>query len=86
MGNEFAPLSSGDTTRNSNVHVTVSAPERCSTFFRDLNHFTGENFLWEVDRSWDGFKWLDPDDRENSVFSTLESMLMEARSSSLFSI
>ncbi len=39
-------------------------------FVRDLNHFYSSHpQLWENDQDWDGFAWIDPDDRDNSVLS-----------------
>lgn len=39
-------------------------------FVRDLNHFyLSHPQLWENDRNWDGFQWIDPDDKDRSIFS-----------------
>ncbi len=39
-------------------------------FVSDLNHFYLEhNELWEVDTSWDGFTWVDCENRDQSVIS-----------------
>lgn len=39
-------------------------------YVRDLNHLYLQNScLWENDYSWDGFRWLNPDDKENNVLS-----------------
>ena len=39
-------------------------------FVRKLNHFYRENTpLWQNDRDWDGFRWIQADDRDNSVIS-----------------
>ena len=39
-------------------------------YFADLNHFYLENpELWEEDDSWEGFQWIDADNRDLSVIS-----------------
>ena len=39
-------------------------------FVAELNHFyLSEPALWQIDDSWDGFRWIEPDDREQSVIS-----------------
>jgi 1,4-alpha-glucan branching enzyme len=39
-------------------------------YIRDLNHFYIENkALWELEMSWDGFRWINEADNENSVLS-----------------
>lgn len=40
------------------------------TYTKELNHFYLDNpCLWEIDYSWDGFKWIDPNDNNSSVLS-----------------
>ena len=39
-------------------------------FFADINHLYLQNPpLYEIDGWWDGFKWINPDDRERSIIS-----------------
>ena len=39
-------------------------------YVSELNHLYLKNpTMWEVDGSWDGFKWIDADNREQSIFS-----------------
>ena len=39
-------------------------------YFADINHFYLENReLWEEDASWEGFQWIDADNRDESVIS-----------------
>ncbi len=71
MGNEFAPFIEWRYYEELEWFMLQYPRHReMQDFCRDLNHFYKERTsFWEVDRSWDGFTWLDPDDRENSVFS-----------------
>ena len=44
--------------------------ERFQVFIKDLNHiYTEHPALWSVDNSWDGFTWIDPDNRQQSVLT-----------------
>jgi 1,4-alpha-glucan branching enzyme len=39
-------------------------------YVAELNHFyLSQRALWEVDNSWDGFRWIEPDDSAQSVIS-----------------
>ena len=39
-------------------------------FFADMNHiYISRPELYEIDGSWDGFKWINPDDRDRSILS-----------------
>ena len=39
-------------------------------FIKDINKFYKENkSFWELEQSWEGFKWINPNDNENSVVS-----------------
>ena len=39
-------------------------------FVRDLNHiYVEQPALWSLERSWDGFKWLMADDRDNNIIA-----------------
>lgn len=42
------------------------------TYVRDLNHlYRREPSLWEIDRDWRGFAWIDPHDHTQSVITFL---------------
>ena len=46
--------------------------EKFQKFIKDLNHiYTEHPALWSVDNSWDGFTWIDPDDRQQNVLTYL---------------
>ena len=46
--------------------------EKFQIFIRDLNHiYTEHPALWSIDNSWDGFTWIDPDDRQQNVLTYL---------------
>ena len=41
-------------------------------FIKDLNHVYKEHpALWSVDNSWEGFNWIDPDNRQQNILSFL---------------
>ena len=51
--------------------IHISGMQR---FVKDLNHVYTENpALYEVDDSWDGFKWLNVEDRAQSVFAFIRT-------------
>ncbi|MCC8168838.1 MAG: 1,4-alpha-glucan branching protein GlgB, partial [Oscillospiraceae bacterium] len=44
--------------------------KKLKNFIKDLNHFYIENkSFWEIEQSWDGFRWINDCDQENSVIS-----------------
>ena len=44
--------------------------EKYQRFIKDLNHiYTDHPALWSDDNSWEGFKWIDPDDRRQKVLT-----------------
>lgn len=44
--------------------------KKLNRFAKELNHFYIDNAaLWEYEDSWDGFKWINDSDNENSVFT-----------------
>ncbi|SHJ92430.1 1,4-alpha-glucan branching enzyme [Anaerobranca californiensis DSM 14826] len=43
--------------------------KKLQSFVKDLNHFyQRETTLWELDYGWNGFQWLEADDKENSIY------------------
>lgn len=48
--------------------------EALRQYSRALNHlYTAEDALWRCDNSWDGFKWLNVNDRDRSTIAFLRS-------------
>ena len=46
--------------------------ERFQAYIKDLNHIYAKHpALWSIDNSWDGFTWIDPDNRQQNVLTYL---------------
>lgn len=71
MGNEIAQFKEWD--HNSSVEwflLDFEMHAKFQLFCAKLNHFyLSRTELWENDDSWDGFEWIDADNKEQSVFS-----------------
>ena len=71
MGGEFGQMLEWryDDQLEWNV-LEIDKHKRLHQYVKDLNHFYMENkALWELDTSWDGFRWVNEADSENSVLS-----------------
>lgn len=71
MGGEFGQMLEWryDDQLEWNV-LEIDKHKRLHHYVKDLNHFYMENkALWELDTSWDGFRWVNEADSENSVLS-----------------
>lgn len=71
MGGEFGQMLEWryDDQLEWNV-LEIDKHKRLHQYVKDLNHFYIENkALWELDTSWDGFRWVNEADSENSVLS-----------------
>lgn len=71
MGGEFGQMLEWryDDQLEWNV-LEIDKHKRLHQYVKDLNHFYMENkALWELDTSWDGFRWVNEADNENSVIS-----------------
>lgn len=71
MGGEFGQMLEWryDDQLEWNV-LEIDKHKRLNQYVKDLNHFYMENkALWELDTSWDGFRWVNEADSENSVLS-----------------
>ena len=71
MGGEFGQMLEWryDDQHEWNV-LEIDKHKRLHQYVKDLNHFYMENkALWELDTSWDGFRWVNEADSENSVLS-----------------
>ncbi len=73
MGNEFAPFLEWRFYEELEwFMLNYPAHGQMRDFVKELNHLYVEtNALWENDENWDGFRWIQVDDRENSVFAFL---------------
>lgn len=73
MGNEFAPYTEWRFYEELEwFMLKYPSHHAMQNFCRELNHFYLDNpALWEDDRSWSGFQWIQVDDEYNSVFACL---------------
>ena len=52
----------------------IDAHKKLNDYVKEINHFYLENKpFWEIDQSWDGFSWINPEDRDNSVLSYIRT-------------
>ena len=50
--------------------LDLDAHKKLHEYIKTLNHFYIDNkALWELEQSWDGFRWINEADNENSVVS-----------------
>ena len=70
MGNEFAPYLEWRYYEELEWFMLRYPRHReMKDFVRDLNHvYLSHPAFWETDGSWDGFEWLQADDRDRSIF------------------
>lgn len=70
MGNELAPFL--EWRYYEGLEWKMLEHDAHRAFYRylnDLNHFyLKEKSLWEQDKSWDGFRWIDANNQEQSIF------------------
>ncbi|MGC4119515.1 MAG: 1,4-alpha-glucan branching protein GlgB [Myxococcales bacterium] len=71
MGAEIGQWNEWDCTKSLDWHLTQHEPhQKLGTFLADLNRLYRERpALWEQDYGWEGFEWIDFQDRENCVIS-----------------
>jgi len=71
MGGEFAHFAEWNYEKELDWNLLdYPAHREFHTFAKDLNWFYKEHSeLWELDDSWDGFEWIDPDDCDNNVLT-----------------
>ena len=75
MGDEFAQFIEWDYKKQLDWFLLeYDSHAGMQRFVKDLNHVYTENpALYEVDDSWDGFKWLNVEDRAQSVFAFIRT-------------
>ena len=69
MGNELAQFIEWNYTQGLDwVLLDYDRHRQMQAFVRELNHFYLEHpQLWENDSDWDGFQWINCDDRDRSI-------------------
>ena len=71
MGGEFAQFAEWDYQNELDWNLLeYPAHREFHQFVKELNAFYKANDeLWELDYSWDGFEWIDPDDRNRNLLA-----------------
>ena len=71
MGSEFAQFIEWNFKQGLDwLLLDYEKHEKMQQFVKTLNRFYLENReLWEVDTGWDGYEWIEPDDRDRSVIA-----------------
>ena len=71
MGSEFAQFSEWDYKKELDWNLlNFDMHKKFQCFIHDLNHFyLTASELWELEDSWDGFRWIDPDDAQSNVIT-----------------
>lgn len=71
MGGEFGQFIEWKYDDNLDWHLlSYDMHGKMHLYVKELNHFYLDNpCLWEVDHSWDGFQWIDPNDYNHSILS-----------------
>ena len=71
MGNEIAQFAEWSEARSLDWHLLeYEKHEQLQSWVRDLNHFYRDQpALWQVDFEPDGFRWIEANDSDYSVYS-----------------
>jgi 1,4-alpha-glucan branching enzyme len=69
MGTEFGQFDEWDNSRGVEFNLLdYEKHKQMLEFTKDLNHlYLNSSELFEIDYSWEGFKWLTADDRNNNI-------------------
>ncbi|MBR1391724.1 MAG: 1,4-alpha-glucan branching protein GlgB [Lachnospiraceae bacterium] len=71
MGQDFGQLREWSEERELDWYLLQEDMHRqLNTYVRDLLHiYKDYPCMYELDTSWDGFEWINPDDKDRSIFS-----------------
>ncbi|NLC43076.1 MAG: 1,4-alpha-glucan branching protein GlgB [Clostridiales bacterium] len=71
MGGEFGQFIEWKYDDSLDWHlINYDMHGKMHSYVKELNHFYLDNpCLWEIDHSWDGFEWIDPNDYNHSILS-----------------
>jgi len=71
MGGEFGQFIEWKYDDSLDWHLlTYDTHGKMYAYVKALNHFYLQNpCLWEIDHSWDGFQWIDPDNYNESILA-----------------
>ncbi len=71
MGNEFAQFDEWNNAKGLDfMLLDFEKHNKMQVFTRDINLlYKGSSELYEIDYSWEGFRWLTPDDNKNNVIA-----------------
>ena len=71
MGQEIGQFDEWNHAGSVQWHLTdYEMHAKLQLYFGELHHFyLAHPALWENDRDWNGFQWIDPDNRDDSVIS-----------------
>ncbi len=69
MGNEFAQFDEWNNCKGIDfMLLEFEKHNKMFTFTKNLNHtYLNNSEFYEIDYSWEGFRWLTPDDNQNNV-------------------
>lgn len=81
MGQDFAQHKEWNENVSLDWHLcNESSNKDIQNFFRDLLHMYKEYpCLYEIENNWDGFKWINPNDADRSIFSFIRYSLDKSR-------
>lgn len=71
MGNEFGQFTEWDYRKELDwMLLGYEMHQKMQSYTRELNRFyLNHAALWQIDDSWDGYQWIQPDEQELSIIA-----------------